>query len=99
MGTLPIQTDGRFYPFHNAAPANLNHVTVLFCLKQYNSNIRLTMYANDLDFCTGVDSDVVMIWTAPRIGRSDFVLAVIRRLMEHPYQAVDSQGNKLSLAA
>ena len=99
MGTLPIQANGSLYPFNNAAPANLPLVTVLFCLKKYSSNIRLTIYANNLDFCTGADPDVVMIWSATRIGRSDFILALIRRLMKNPYEAVDSNGNKLSLAA
>ena len=99
MGTLPIQANGSVYPFNNAAPANLPLVTVLFFLKKYNSNIRLTIYANNLDFCTGADPDVVMIWSATRIGRSDFILALIRRLMKNPYEAVDSNGNKLSLAA
>ena len=38
-----------------------------------------------------------MLWTSPRNGLRDFTIAVIRRLMNNAYLAVDAGGNELSL--
>ena len=50
------------YAFNVAYPEDLQLATVLFCLKKYDSEVRLTIYANDLNFQTGAEEgDIPMI--------------------------------------
>ena len=38
-----------------------------------------------------------VLYTAPRVGRGDFTIAVLRRITNKEYYAVDTFGNDLSL--
>ena len=49
-GLLPIDENGRLLPFNVAAPEEHHLATILFCLKKYDSDVRLTVYPNDLTF-------------------------------------------------
>ena len=52
-GLLPLSDEGTLLPLNIAVPEDVDYATVLFCLKKYSSDVRLTIYANDLNFQTG----------------------------------------------
>ena len=50
-GRLPVEVDGSLLPFSSIqVPENVNYSRVLFCLKRYESEVRMTVIPRQLDF-------------------------------------------------
>ena len=98
-GFLPVTADGTLFPFSSAEVlADIAVARVLFVLKRYESDVRISLIPRNLNFWRGeFENNVDEIQTAPRFGRYDFINLVVKRLTQNDYLALDAFGNRLSL--